>query len=72
LDEALFGETHGSYLIAYKPEHETAIEKLLEEARTTLKFIPLGKTTASKTLDIAPGISVDIPTLKSQWQGTLS
>ncbi|WP_186579043.1 phosphoribosylformylglycinamidine synthase subunit PurL [Aquibacillus kalidii] len=65
----LFSETQSRFLVSVKPEHQTAFESLVEDAKC------IGKVTASAGLVVkqSEGIVVDekVETLKGLWKGAI-
>ncbi len=76
LDEVLFGETNGSYLISYAPEQETAIQALCQELCQELSgagivLVPLGTVLPEPTLNLL-GTHIPLAPLKTAWRTTLA
>lgn len=67
-DELLFGETAGTYLVAYRPEHE---EKIQAACGQQMAFLPLGETTKEFVLRLDQQTTVDLKPLKERWSRTL-
>lgn len=67
LDELLFGETHGSYLISYQPNQEDVIQKLIADKTS---FIPLGTVTENFTLRMNQQ-TIDLKKLQTVWSTAL-
>lgn len=63
LDNTLFGETNGSYVISYDPEQEESIRKIIE-------ITVLGETTTAPVLKIKDQ-SIDLVPLKQRWTSLL-
>jgi phosphoribosylformylglycinamidine synthase II len=69
LDETLFGETGGTYIVAYRPDQEATLRKRCGE---NIAFLPLGETTAGFTLTLDGDSAIDMQPLKSLWQQPLA
>jgi len=73
LDELVFGESSGTYLVAYKADQEAVLKTTSEEAQCS--FVPFAETIADSTLKLTyAGQDQDfsLSLLKDAWQGTLS
>lgn len=69
LDERLFGETGGTYLIAYRPEKEEDVRNRFPEAQA---FIPLGQTIPQFELRLDNQNTLPLQPLKALWSQTLA
>lgn len=74
LDEKLFGETGGTYILAYRPEQEEAVRKRCGDK---MDFIPLGQTIEPFELKLnEPGFdqqpALPLAPLKTLWSDTLA
>lgn len=67
LDELLFGETAGTYVLAYRPEQEAALRELCGDA---LALTPIGQTVAPFVLKLDTQ-SIDLKSLKECWSNRL-
>lgn len=73
LDELLFGETGGTYIVAYRPEMEASLRERCEEQ---MAFIPFGRTVDAfelrlKGLAEEASLTLSLTALKSRWQQPL-
>jgi len=69
LDERLFGETAGTYIVAYRPEHA---EALRERCAGLVQFIPIGRTIVSFELQLEQQPAIALQPLKQSWSETLA
>jgi len=69
LDERLFGETGGTYIVAYRPEHATALR---QRCAGLVRFMPIGRTTASFELQLEQQPAIALQPLKQSWSETLA
>lgn len=69
LDEQLFGETAGTYLIAYRPEQEAALRQRLD---AKMSFITLGQTIQPFELHLNQQSPIALQPLKDLWSQTLA
>lgn len=73
IDEALFGETNGSYIISFKADQEDALKASLP---TDCAFTVLGETTDTGKLELSSGtqpvLHVELSPLKDRWQTALA
>jgi phosphoribosylformylglycinamidine synthase len=66
-DELLFGETAGTYLVAYRPEEEPSLKALCQGAA----FVPFGETVDSFNLKIDDTL-IDLKPAKECWSTRLA
>ncbi len=69
LDERLFGETSGTYWLAYRPEREAALQAALG---TEMAFHPLGKILPEPVLKLGEAPAVPLEPLADLWRNTLA
>jgi phosphoribosylformylglycinamidine synthase subunit PurL len=70
LDECLFGETAGTYIVAYRPEEENTLRQQCGDA---LQFVPLGKTIPQFDLRLDEQEQpIPLQPLKDLWSQTLA
>jgi phosphoribosylformylglycinamidine synthase II len=69
LDERLFGETAGTYIVAYRPEQQAAVQERCSEG---VSFIPLGRTIDQFELKLDRQSTIDLRPLKQRWSDTLA
>jgi phosphoribosylformylglycinamidine (FGAM) synthase-like enzyme len=67
LDELLFGETAGSYLVAYRPEAEASLRALTD----SIDFIPFAETLPDFELKL-DDTAMDLRPAKKRWSTTLA
>jgi phosphoribosylformylglycinamidine synthase II len=67
LDELLFGETAGSYLVAYRPEAEASLRALTDST----DFIPFAETLPDFELKL-DDTAMDLRPAKKRWSTTLA
>jgi phosphoribosylformylglycinamidine synthase subunit PurL len=65
LDKLLFGETGGTYIVAYTPDQEAAIQACCEKSQIPL--IPIGKTTERFELQLDDCPPLPLTSLKASW-----
>ncbi len=68
-DECLFGETAGSYIVAYRAENEQALRDACGDA---IRFVPLGQTTSEFALTLDQQTPIALHPLKDLWSNTLA
>ncbi len=69
LDEQLFGETAGTYLLAYRPEQEAAI---CQRFNQPMAFVPIGQTIPPFELRLNQQKTIALQPLKDSWSQTLA
>lgn len=69
LDECLFGETGGTYIVAYHPDQEEAFQALCGDR---MDWIPIGRTVDGFKLTIDDGPSLELAAYKTLWSETLA
>lgn len=69
LDETFFGETAGTYLLAYRPEQASAIREACGEQ---MAFVPLGRTVEAFELTLNQQSPLALSPLKQCWSTTLA
>lgn len=69
LDECLFGETGGTYIVAYHPDQEEAFQALCGEK---MDWIPIGRTTDGFHLVVDDQPPIALAPLKALWSQTLA
>lgn len=69
LDETLFGETGGTYILAYHPNREEAIRARCGEQ---MDFLPIGQTVAAFELKLDQQAPLSIAPYKTLWSETLA
>jgi phosphoribosylformylglycinamidine synthase len=69
LDECLFGETAGTYIVAYRPEQEAALRR---QCTGSNQFIPLGETISAFELRLDQQPAIPLQPLKDRWSQTLA
>ncbi len=69
LDEKLFGETGGTYILAYRPDQEEAVR---ERCGDQMDFLPLGHTIAGFELKLDQQPALPIAPYKTLWSETLA
>jgi phosphoribosylformylglycinamidine synthase II len=69
IDELFFGETAGTYIVAYRPEQEAGIRARCDEA---IAFTPLGSTIAEFELRLDHQSAIPLQPLKDLWSNTLA
>jgi phosphoribosylformylglycinamidine (FGAM) synthase-like enzyme len=69
LDERFFGETGGTYIVAYRPDQEEALQT---RCVGTVDWIPLGATVDGFELTLDEQASIPLAPLKTLWSQTLA
>jgi phosphoribosylformylglycinamidine synthase len=69
IDELLFGETAGTYLVAYRPDQEESIKARCGEQ---ISFVPLGGTIKQFELRLDGQSAIPLQSLKDLWSNTLA
>lgn len=69
LDECLFGETAGTYIVAYRPEQEPVLR---QQCTAGNQFIPLGETINPFELRLDQQPAIALQPLKDRWSQTLA
>ena len=73
LDELLFGETAGTYIVAYRPEEEAALQARVQAAgNATLRFSPIGHTLETFELSLNNQPTIALQPIKEHWSTTLA
>lgn len=70
LDALLFGETGGTYILAYRPEQEALLQSQCETHQ--LSFTPIGSTVEAFELRLDEQPTLPLASLKAAWQNTLA
>jgi len=69
LDEQLFGETAGTYIVAYRPDQAEAIR---QRCTGNMAFVPIGQTIAPFELQLNEQPAIALQPLKQSWSETLA
>jgi phosphoribosylformylglycinamidine synthase len=69
LDERLFGETGGTYIVAYRPDQEEALQS---RCINIVDWIPLGATVDGFELTLDQQSPMPLAPLKTLWSQTLA
>ncbi len=69
LDETYFGESGGTYVVAYRPDQEALIKAACGEA---LSFIPIGQTVPGFQLKLNQQEPIAIAPIQTLWSQTLA
>lgn len=69
LDELLFGETAGSYIVAYRPEQEHALKNLCGDE---FSWRALGQTVLEPKLTLSSGVELPLEFLREAWRKPLA
>jgi phosphoribosylformylglycinamidine synthase len=69
LDETCFGESGGTYIVAYRPDQE---EPIKAACGASLGFIPLGRTTTEFQLQLNQQEPIAIAPIQTLWSQTLA
>lgn len=73
LDERLFGESAGTYIIAYRPEQaETIRQYFAQRSAGAVSFTPIGQTIAPFELQLNDQPAIALQPLKQSWSETLA
>lgn len=70
LDEMLFGETNGTYLVSYPVAREAELQALAEAVQTRL--VPIGSVSEDYTLQMAGLSDIPLQPLEAAWQNAMA